>query len=97
MDGRALEVLKALALGLELREVDGKWAFVGPYQTPQLSGVAPEVRVGLIKAGLVRNDDDFGRLSNIGEIALNDALDSAIRLRLCAGELKGRPGPFSEK
>jgi len=89
--------LKALALGLELREVDGRWAFYGPHQAPALSQVAPEVMTRLLEAGYVRKAGGYGRLSDAGEAALKDALNSAIRLRSCAGRPIGRPDRFSEK
>ena len=50
----ARKVLRALAIGIELRSRDGEWKFVGPWQDDSTSGVVTEHVSELLDAGLAR-------------------------------------------
>ena len=54
LSAAAYEVLRALVLGLELRETSQSWAFVGPWQIPARSGVPGAVMDELLSGGFVR-------------------------------------------
>jgi hypothetical protein len=47
----AREVLRALAIGIELRSADGEWKFVGPWQDEATSGVPKGHVSELLAAG----------------------------------------------
>lgn len=49
----AWEVLGSLTLGLQLEESDSGWAFVGPWQPVEGSGVTPSVMEELFSGGFV--------------------------------------------
>src|ERR1700677_1986195 len=73
------EILGALLEGLELRELDGVWQFVGPWQDPQTSGVGHDVMSKLFRFGFISYGID-GRavITHDGEMRLSQYLDIAI-------------------
>ena len=80
----AVEVLKALTLGLELREIAGQWTFVGPWQDPERSKVSLDTMIALTNGGFVRlNDEHRATISRRGSAAFEKQLNSAIRLLTC--------------
>jgi hypothetical protein len=76
--------LRALVHGLDLREVDGKWTFVGYLQDPARSGVSSEVMRELFGSGFIcRLDESRIGITEAGETALSrstiDAFTAALK------------------
>jgi hypothetical protein len=53
LSGAAREVLRALAHGLDLREINGEWTFVGYFQDRAHSGVSSETMRELFGSGFI--------------------------------------------
>jgi hypothetical protein len=83
-----VEVLRALVLGLELREYDGAWRFVGPFQPPERSGVPLAVMQELFDAGYVCSRDRRAELTDAGSAELERHFDSAMEILKCPPDLK---------
>lgn len=76
----AYEVLRALVLGLALQETSAGWAFVGPWQPPDRSAVAPVIMRALLKNGFVeRGEVGAIGITALGRDALGRSTSSAIR------------------
>ena len=79
LSGPAREVLRALVHGLELRELDGEWAFVGHWQDPARSGVPAAVMRELLSSGLIcRFEDSRAAITEKGERTLSQSTIAAI-------------------
>lgn len=80
---KELEVLRALTLGLELRETACGWSFVGPFQEPERSGVDSATMQSLLDGGLVqRGPTGAGLLTTSGENILREGTKAALRWAL---------------
>jgi hypothetical protein len=79
LSGAAREVLRALVHGLELREVDGEWIFVGHWQDPAHSGVPSVVMRELFGLQCIcRLDGSGAAITEAGEQALSRSTIDAI-------------------
>ena len=77
---RAIEVLRAIVLGLDLRETASGWHFVGPFQDPKHSGVDSATMQSLLDGGLVqRGPTGAGLLTTSGENTLGESSKEALR------------------
>lgn len=80
LSGLAIEVLRAIALGLELHEIDNGWQFVGPFQEPSRSWVDTATMRSLLDGGLVRfGPTGVGSLTTNGQNALKERSEAALR------------------
>jgi hypothetical protein len=61
-----LEVLRALAVGLDLRKIDEGWCFVGLWQDPSVSGIASETMLPLLADDYVREIGGRGEITAAG-------------------------------
>jgi hypothetical protein len=69
----ALEVLRALGMGLRLEcSPAGKWAFVGPAQIPENSGVPLGIIQEIFDSGLASASSAYAVLSADGLAYLNE-------------------------
>jgi hypothetical protein len=87
LSGAAAEVLRALVLGLDLREGPSGWTFIGPWQDPPRSGVRGAVMAELFGGGFLRRDGDGSlvitpegesRFSQLTKEALSVGLNSSL-------------------
>lgn len=78
----AIEVLRALVLGLDLRKTIGGWRFVGPWQDPEKSGVASAVMLELLENGLVEHGGGCAKITACGHDALRHSTEAAFRAAL---------------
>ena len=79
LSGAAREVLRALVHGLDLREIDGAWSFVGHWQDPARSGVTSAVMCELFGFGFICRLDGSGAvITKDGEQALSRSTIDAI-------------------
>ena len=79
LSGLAREVLRALVHGLELREVDGEWSFVGHWQDPAHSCVPSGVMRELFGFQFIcRLDGSGAGITEAGEQALFRSTIDAI-------------------
>lgn len=84
LSAEAYEVLRALVLGLELRETSDGWAFVGPWQNSAHSGVSSAVMGELLSGGFVlRGGGSRAELTNVGvearAVRTQELLETALR------------------
>jgi hypothetical protein len=78
-----METLRALLCGLELRDIDGEWRFVGQWQDSRFSRVNSEIVVRLLRFGLISFGDDFRVvITESGERTLSQYLNKVIRAAL---------------
>ena len=83
LTGAGREVLRALVHGLELREIDGEWIFVGHWQDPARSGVPSVVMCELLESGFIcRRDGSGATITKAGEQALSRSTIDAIAATL---------------
>jgi hypothetical protein len=79
----AREVLRALVHGLELREVNGEWIFVGHWQEPARSSVSSAVMQELFGFQFIcRLDSSQVAITKDGEQALSRSTTDAIAATL---------------
>jgi hypothetical protein len=84
LSGAPREVLRALVHGLDLREVAGKWTFVGHWQDPTRSSVSCAVILELFGFGFIcRCDGSRATITKEGERMLSESaikrIDEAFR------------------
>ena len=80
LSGLAIDVLRAVALGLELREIGNGWQFVGPFQEPSRSWVDTDTMRSLLDGGLVRfGPTGVGLLTTDGQNVLKERSEAALR------------------
>lgn len=82
----AWEIMRALAMGVELREFETGWQAVGPWQEPSSSGVDPSCIGELLEAGFVAHETrGVGRYASItktGKKALAEKNQGEMRAAL---------------
>jgi hypothetical protein len=71
----AIEVLRAVALGLRLRETEIGWQFVGPFQNPGTSRVDTAAVSSLLDGG-------FLHVGPTGELSLTEGGERALAKRM---------------
>ena len=80
LSGARYEVLRALALGLELRGTPAGGSFVGPFQEPPHSAVSAAVMADLFAAGFVSSGEDSRvEITEAGRCVLRDTTEVMIR------------------
>ena len=70
-----MEILRALLCGLDLRDIDGGWRFVGQWQDRRFSRADRGIVAGLLCSGLISVGKDFRvELTPSGEQTLSQYL-----------------------
>jgi hypothetical protein len=83
LSGGAIEVLRALVLGLDLRETATGWLFVGPEQKPEHSWVRPDTMSELLGKGFIqRTENGFAKLTPRGSEELRAHTEGIMRRAL---------------
>lgn len=67
------EILRALAVGLQLRRFDEGWRFVGHWQEPATSAVGHETIRALLDAGYILEHEQRGSITDAGRAVLGVA------------------------
>jgi len=79
LSGAAREVLRALVHGLDLREVDGKWTFVGHWRDSTRLSVSCAVMWELFGFGFIcQCDGSRATITEEGERVLSESTTKSI-------------------
>jgi hypothetical protein len=83
LSAAAWEILRALVLGIRIREFADGWRAVGPWQEPTSSGIASAVMDELLHAGFIQRETlgvgHYASITKAGESVLSDKTTSDIR------------------